>query len=778
MSNPITKVELDCFRGATQASSLAFDPQKDLTILFGENGSGKSTILDAIDVVCNGTVGSLADISVGQGPAKYLASIGSKKGQMKAIVHSGKDSWCATVGQNMVEVGGPETRPEVRILRRKKILDLVAAQPKDRYRQLKRFIDTDVVEQSENSLLAKQKLLDGERTKIEVERRVKLELIEGLWNGEGKPGPGISALEWAEQRTGTSIKELEGQLTNLKDIVADMKDIGVQSDQCVSHRSVLDKCKKEIEQIEQQIKAVPDIKAETAAMLVESLAKAKVYIDAESELEKCPTCQRDMKRDDLIKVVNDQLSEMGPLKGLVDKRAEIVRDRNLAQDSVSRTLGHLTKSLKQFQQKAASTDTYDIEALKITWPDWSALPIELGTLEPIVVRLKTIQLHLEKKRDDLQLNVNQFNSISQSYRGFVDANRRLDKLDVIRTGLARVYEIVHKLRVSFVQGILDSIVDETNRLYATIHPNEKIGLDQLKMDEKRRGSVDQTGEFHEYSGIKPQAILSESHLDTLGFCVWMALTKREHPENTILLIDDVFTSIDNQHVVRIINLLTKESSSFRQVIVSTHLRMWWNKCQNAQGIERIHLGRWSVTNGICIQDAPVEFGILRGLAEDNFLDRQRTASKAGVMLESTLDDLALTYRLKLRKDESGTNSLGELLDASGKLFTKYKLGVQRDVNWDNAGVKSKLVSTDPKSAFDRIVTLKFIRNQIGCHWNPIGDEIPDEDVREFGKATADFIESMTCPNCGHLASKTTSDGRNLRCTCKKQAVLMTPVQAA
>lgn len=63
MPKTITKIGLSCFRGASQPFELALDPQKDMTMLFGENGSGKSTILDALDIVCNSNLGALEHIS-------------------------------------------------------------------------------------------------------------------------------------------------------------------------------------------------------------------------------------------------------------------------------------------------------------------------------------------------------------------------------------------------------------------------------------------------------------------------------------------------------------------------------------------------------------------------------------------------------------------------------------------------------------------------------------------------------------------------------------------
>ena len=53
------------FRGSTKDFSLTFDASKPLTLIYGENGSGKTTIADAIDFVGNGRVGSLEGRGLG-----------------------------------------------------------------------------------------------------------------------------------------------------------------------------------------------------------------------------------------------------------------------------------------------------------------------------------------------------------------------------------------------------------------------------------------------------------------------------------------------------------------------------------------------------------------------------------------------------------------------------------------------------------------------------------------------------------------------------------------
>ena len=43
----LQKLELNAFRGATKPFELPFHSSKKLTMVFGENGTGKSTIADA-----------------------------------------------------------------------------------------------------------------------------------------------------------------------------------------------------------------------------------------------------------------------------------------------------------------------------------------------------------------------------------------------------------------------------------------------------------------------------------------------------------------------------------------------------------------------------------------------------------------------------------------------------------------------------------------------------------------------------------------------------------
>ncbi len=76
------------------------------------------------------------------------------------------------------------------------------------------------------------------------------------------------------------------------------------------------------------------------------------------------------------------------------------------------------------------------------------------------------------------------------------------------------------------------------------------------------------------TGTPPQAYFSESHLDTLGLCVFLALAALDAPAETILVLDDVLASIDKPHVERLIEMLYAEATKFRHCIITTHYRPW------------------------------------------------------------------------------------------------------------------------------------------------------------------------------------------------------------
>ena len=68
------------------------------------------------------------------------------------------------------------------------------------------------------------------------------------------------------------------------------------------------------------------------------------------------------------------------------------------------------------------------------------------------------------------------------------------------------------------------MAQQVDNLYQKIHPQEEIGSIKLKLDERQRGSLLYGVAFGDQQDVQPQPYYSESHLDTLGLCIFqMAL---------------------------------------------------------------------------------------------------------------------------------------------------------------------------------------------------------------------------------------------------------------
>ncbi len=122
------------FRGASSRLQLDFDKSKPIAVIFGENGTGKSTITDALDALGNASSGSLEDRSSVK-PKEHLPTIGKKSRDIYIELKAGGKSWTAIIDRNGIP-SAPDPRPKIRVLRRAPLLKMVNAPPANRYEEL------------------------------------------------------------------------------------------------------------------------------------------------------------------------------------------------------------------------------------------------------------------------------------------------------------------------------------------------------------------------------------------------------------------------------------------------------------------------------------------------------------------------------------------------------------------------------------------------------------------------------------------------------------------
>ena len=605
--------------------------------------------------------------------------------------------------------------------------------------------------------------------------------LADLWGKESCPG--TSAEEWAKGKSAVDQTELAKRVEVLGSVTQSLTNVATKRAALDDAQSTLQTRMKELRAVNDEIAASPQVGGAQAVQLVELLQQAQSAIALPNDPKTCPVCEQSVAAEELRKSITDRLSAMEDHQTLATRKAKADENLRLAEGSFLPAVSAYVKEVRD-----AATRVREIQhalALQagVPWKQHEAFlqstdsdKSELATATVLEDRLEAVQPAYVQDLKAAQTDLNQFNAVKGHYDRIINNRDQAKKLYALNKRLDRALTVCEETRRQFTQAVLDDVEGEVNRLYSIIHPNEPLGPLRLSMNPNRRGSIEQDATFAGHKDVPPQAYFSESHLDTLGFCVWLALAKREHPKDTIIVLDDVFTSVDGVHLTRIMHLLTEIVKDFAQVIITTHYRTWRDRYRLPLGpglaVHLMELHHWSLEGGVCLSGTRLAVQELVDALQTQPLDRQAVASRAGILLEAVLDRLTLQYRRRVPRTRDGDLTLGDLLGSCKKLFDV--LTVERTLP-STAGDPSPdqpSVNAAIQPFFQDTGPWVFIRNQVGCHFSFSGSEIVDADVVAFGKATASLVKTLTCLNCGDIPDR--ADGTHFRCGCKQTK--MTPLE--
>jgi hypothetical protein len=773
MPKPIEQVSLTKFRGASRTTIIPMDPQASLTVIFGENGTGKSAIVDAIDFAANGSEGSLADRSSAKAK-DHMPTIGYKAKDLSVTLTTQEGSWTGTFSGAKPSVNGPKPGPKVHVLRRGPLAKLVEAQPAQRYEVLRTFIEVPAIERAEQQLDAALKNVQAKLTNLATQVRENLDGLTRLWVDEGRPG--ADARAWAESKASADTTLLDTALIAIKVLSTALDKAEATKDAYSTSLAAVKTAEDSVEAAQKAIAAAQGLDAQDAIALIGVLKSAQDYIAPPKQVSQCPVCEQPVDAARLRDDIATRLTAVQDLQELSAAQTKASQEFIVARSAHSENVARLLADASALLSLAKPSKCAAITGRRVTWDNFSALvssPTE-PALAPkafeFVELIGLLRTALESERDAVQKDINQFNTLRGYSTKIKDGESKSASTEAVRDRLEAAFEIVREKRIAFVQAILDDVADECSRLYSLLHPNESLGGFKFWLDTQKKSSLHQNSEFEGHKDVPPQAYFSESHLDTLGFCVWLSVAKRQDPKKTIIILDDIFTSIDAPHLTNIVNVLTAESGSFLQMIVTTHFRTWRDRYRLGHGggknVQLIELHRWSLQRGIAASKTKLAVDELAQKLQTSPLDRQGVGSHAGILLEALLDRLALLYGCRVPHKRDADYTLGELWDGCAKLLKRLEIETE-DPAPASGGTATRKIPILPYVG--PIEALQFIRNQVGCHFSCVGPEISDTDVDAFGKATLELASAVMCPHCGDIASK--NKGTHFACSCGKTKMM-------
>ena len=489
------------------------------------------------------------------------------------------------------------------------------------------------------------------------------------------------------------------------------------------------------------------------------------------EDERCPLCLQEKSREELIEELRRRIEELSIFKKEKDEMEEERRTtQRLLQSIVSQMEAALREEclsieenleIKSKIEQIKNTLSDDLERLKkftlvareeIKKPE-EFVCLDISTVHQVVSILKEKRKKITTARkDDLKFSIsNKLTLVRQAYREIRSLKRELEILKNQLQSMELIYNEFVKKQRDALSSFLKAISNDINEFYLYMNRSEKVDeieLIPLDKDDELIGVTIQF-KFHGNVVSPPDKYLSESHLNCLGICLFLSSVKAFNQVNKFFILDDVISSFDKAHRLRFANLLMEKFSDY-QIFLFTHEKDWFEYVANM-----VKGKNWIVTKMIWDYEkgANLETPLfdLRRRIENKF-EKSDTSELGNLIrkyLERLLKEICFNLEVKMRflyNDQNENRMTNELLsELRGKLKKR------------NCEIKDHAV-------LDRLSASIFIGNRTS-HDSSFTETIPD--LKTFYEDVLELKNLFICDNCGKYISKRYHDPvENLiRCSC-------------
>jgi len=673
------------------------------------------------------------------------------------------------------------------VLRRRTLLRLIEAQPKARYDALSPFFALDKFGAFEKEV---KTITEGVDTRVKVAAQnltIQEDLIRRAFNiasGIRPEEPAIFAV--VNQRLATAGK---GQVSALDAAVRLQTEV---LDQMKTFSGVEQAVK--LETVLQALGGIPTLKATTEALealmgikislenlerdlakgfSAEVLERGKTWI-LEGELDRCPLCEQTFSDKDAVMArIATRIKECS---AVIEARSAYARQLKLFTDSLTEVGKACASAQKTWSEKLGQ----DPAALATVLTDLRQVAKEVGRGESTAAQLQGHLATLARSALDSQVaalaeqlrqqlkalgGIDQYKSLSAanqalsaltiSWPELINSRTALQQEETVKKLADKVLAHTVQARKDAVQTILVDIADEANRIYAELHPDEKIGKVTLKVPVRGEGSVNMESQFFEKRG-DARLYFSESHLDTLGVALFLALRKKQaaaDPAFKLLVLDDVFHSVDSQHRMRAARLIIKEFKD-HQFIITTHDPIWFELLREAVGASGLEptvlfhrISDWTLEGGPIWGDHEAEFAFLSSARIDTAQPAD-IAAKAGRLLEEILKPLCDQLQLSVKFRNNRRYDLGALWPSFKK-----------------AALKQPDFSAKHKAVVEEIDLTDWVRNEIGAHSNQSSAPATMAEAKKFAQAVVALHRATRDPECGRFVQEVPAPAGDWVCRC-------------
>lgn len=768
----IKSIEINAFRGIPFLK-LDLHDGKGL-VLQGENGTGKSSIADAIEFFFTGDITQLKgkqSVSL----KKHGTNVNFTPDDLKIEMVIKQDNTDYTIERTLnSSVKYPESLENyfnvadkrTFILRRSQVLKFIESSPSDRYNFIGTVLGVEKLESIELEMQRAQKYLK-EKIKEKNDKIIKIKeklsfCLDSEIENEKDLIPAINQLFGSKEDFQLeSVDEIEDcykkldSLANqdnidkfnaIKEISSSIETINTLNDDIMKEFHQADSLKTEI----LEIHGISDLP------LIKILRNAKEILQR-MDLEKCPLCEQTIHGEELQARIDERLETLEDLSGSKEKLKESIK-------SLKRLFKSLHNSLKTINNNVllfAELDSFcnylnsEMELLQIFTDEINYQIFLQGAitredlnnrieqleriLDPINNLINDIKASLENSNneDNIISILKVLREVNDNYLKLLNIQKQISIFQKHEQIAATLFSTFSEVKKQKIQEIYDSIEQDIQYFYDSLHPHESHRNIKLGVDPGKRSSTNLKMEIFGRDDEDPRGLNSEGHLDSLGLCVFLALVNKFNHDFPIVVLDDVVTTVDSRHREKVCKLLFEEFKD-KQFIITTHDAIWFDQLRAAQRAYKLdnkfrnmNIVSWDLEGGPILKPyVPIKNRIQQKIEAG---DRNCAGNEVRRYLEWLLDEICKNTNAPVPLNPDGRYEAKVLFDsARNRLIDKVKDQV----------FKENVIET-----FQNLEKTMIMGN-ILSHNNLFAGNISINEVENFWKSVQEIEELMSCPNCG------------------------------
>ncbi len=590
-------IDIAWFRGAADAIEL--DTKSRSMVVYGENGTGKSCFVDAIEYVLNGgRIEHLAHEYSGKRQEKGILNTHTPEGKKTELRIKFKDGSELTTeikrngtstssGAEHVAISSWEYRRTV--LRQNEVAAFIGDTKGAKYSALLPLFGLDHMEAGAENV---RQLAKSVRAVSRVdEMRIKLQGVETKRRetfGTDDYDQILKRIEklhktYCPDKTATTdplarSDELETAIeTRISESTADQRRYTTLQDVAGL------KLKDHVDAVRSASAKLAGAVEPLIAEKLEVLQSAGVFVEKlgdEEEVE-CPACGRSIPVPEFqahVRAEKERLQEViatfETRKAAIETLCDTVKSLKSSLSKADVKSWRDDPAQESLSESFTYLDGFKADAFRVSFTEDDLKNIE-DKLLPLIDAAATASK--DAPPDAKQLSTDR--QIVETAKAVIDAKelgaagKRTEALISFLNALEQGTREEIRLRS---QNVIDEITADIQGMWAILHPGEPIENVRLYVPPDTDKAIDIGLKFHGKEQDSPRLTLSEGFRNSLGLCIFLAMAKREASNDRPIFLDDVVVSLDRNHRGMIVDLLEKEFMD-RQVIVLTHDRVWYTE---------------------------------------------------------------------------------------------------------------------------------------------------------------------------------------------------------